>query len=66
MNPLVQELIKKALDQAVPETHTLSPYQLNKFAERLCELVAQRCVKLALDYDDPYMAVEISDLFGIN
>ena len=66
MNPLIKEFIGKALDQAVPETHTLSPYQLNKFAEKLAQLVARRCVQVALDADDPFLAVEIGDLFGID
>ena len=65
MNPLIQEFIGKALDEAVPETHTLSPYQLNKFAEKLAQLVARRCIQVALDWDDPFLAVEIGDLFGI-
>ena len=33
--------------------------------EKFAELVARRCIKVALDADDPILAVEMADLFGI-
>jgi hypothetical protein len=62
MNPLTQELIKQATTtylSGLGERDELDP-------EKLVKLVARRCIQVALDLDDPIMAVEMADLFGID
>lgn len=34
--------------------------------ETFGRLVARRCIQVALDADDPFLAVEMGDLFGID
>ena len=36
------------------------------YTEKLAQLVARRCIQVALDADDPFLAVEMGDLFGID
>lgn len=57
MNQLTQDLIQQAM--------TEHQFDVRLDPEKLVKLVARRCVQVALDLDDPIMAVEMADLFGI-
>lgn len=57
MNPLTQDLIKQAMVE--------HQFDLRLDPEKLVKLVARRCIQVALDADDPFLAVEMGDLFGI-
>lgn len=61
MNALVHQLISEATTtylSGMGERDELDP-------QRLVKLVARRCVQCALEVDDPMLAMEMADLFGI-
>lgn len=62
MNALIQELaIEAGLDDSDFPVENWDNVPLTKFAH----LVALRCMQVAMDADDPVLAVEMADLFGI-
>lgn len=63
MNQLIRELAEQAMIETPYEFGgTYMAFSKEKFAQ----LVARRCIQVALDLDDPIMAVEMADLFGID
>lgn len=63
MNPLIQDLIKQATYTVKDANGVVWGDNVN--SEKLAQLVARRCIQVALDWDDPILAVEMADLFGI-
>lgn len=64
MNALIQDLIKQATYTVKGANGVVWGDNVN--SEKLAQLVARRCIQVALDADDPILAVEIGDLFGVD
>jgi hypothetical protein len=62
MNALIQEL---ALEAGLEDSDFPLENWDNVPLEKFAKLVARRCIQVALDWDDPIMAVEMADLFDI-
>lgn len=69
MNELIRELAEQAGYDILPfytvEDNYQIPHYKDEKLEKLAKLVARRCIQVALDADDPFLAVEMGDLFGI-
>ncbi len=70
MNNQIKQLYGQALDRAVPETWTtLSPQQLEKFAQALAEVVIKEAFVVLTPYmDDQFIndiEAELNQHFGI-
>lgn len=67
MNPLIVELHNQTMHWVAGNGGLrISDRIPTGYTEKLAQLVARRCIQVALDMDDPFMAVEIGDLFGID
>ena len=68
MNKLIQEFAQQADDYAdskIQQPGEYHPDWHDVRDQKFAQLVARRCVQVALDADDPILAVEMADIFGI-
>ncbi len=67
MNPRIKELAEQAggglscIAEPLEHPWKFSESELEKFAE----LIVRECIQVALDGDDPILAVEMAELFDI-
>lgn len=69
MNALIQELALQAKFYSFADGELQSPFReeedISDLLEKFAELIVKRCVQVALDWDDPLLAVEMAELFDI-
>ena len=66
MNPLIVELHNQTMNWVADNGGLrISDRIPAGYTEKFAQLVARRCIQVALDADDPILAVEMGDLFGI-
>lgn len=61
-NALIQELAQQ--NERIANLYNIGPVQRAEVTQ-FVEAIVLRCVQVAMDWDDPIMAVEMADLFGI-
>lgn len=61
-NALIQELAQQ--NERIANLYNIGPVQRAEVTQ-FVESIVLRCVQVAMDWDDPIMAVEMADLFGI-
>ena len=61
-NALIHELAQQ--NERIANLYNIGPVQRAEVTQ-FVEAIVMRCIQVAMDWDDPIMAVEMADLFGI-
>ena len=61
-NALVYELAQQ--NERIANLYNIGPVQRAEVTQ-FVEAIVMRCIQVAMDADDPVLAVEMADLFGI-
>ena len=62
---LIDEALVYAAEQYGPQRRGEKVWNPCTYDHKLIELVARKCMKIALDNDDDYTALDIQEHFGI-